>query len=124
MFSEFTPAQRVQFGLILLVAMLYFCAASMMLYLSKFVVDLGGNAQQAGALLGVGLIAMIVLAPFIGGLSDKFGSKPLVMLGLFLYGSATYAHIYIRRRLVSNSSCCDLYKGWGMPVCFPLYLRL
>ncbi len=95
MFSSLTRAQRVQFLLILLVAMLYFGAASMMLYLSKFVVDLGGNEQEAGALLGVALVAMMALAPFVGGLSDTYGSKPLVVFGLFVYSAATYTHIYV-----------------------------
>ncbi len=121
MFSKLTRAQRVQFSLILLVAMLYFGAASMMLYLSKFVVDLGGNEQEAGALLGVGLVAMMALAPFVGGLSDTFGSKPLVVFGLIVYGAATFAHIYADR-LGAGLVLLRFFQGVGHACVFsPLF---
>ncbi len=95
MFSQLTRQQRVQFMLIISVAMLYFCSASMMLYFPKFILYLGGDEQQAGWYLGVSLLAMLVVSPFVGAMSDKWGSKPLVISGLLTYSVATYAHCFL-----------------------------
>ncbi len=95
MFSQLTRQQRVQFMLIVSVAMLYFCSSSMMLYLPKFILYLGGNEQQVGWYLGVSLLAMLVVTPFVGAMSDKWGSKPLVISGLMTYAVATYAHCFL-----------------------------
>lgn len=85
-----TTHQRRQFYLIVAVAFMYFASASMMLYFPKYVVDFGGNEQLAGWLTGLSLLPMLLFSPYIGSLSDRIGSKSLVMSGLILFAVATF----------------------------------
>lgn len=92
MFSLLSRSQRVQFLLIVLAALLYFASASMLLYIPKFALSLGGNEQHAGWLMGISLVPVLLFSPFIGAMSDRWGSKPLMMSGLMVYAAGTLAH--------------------------------
>jgi MFS transporter, DHA1 family, multidrug resistance protein len=48
------------------------------------VVICGLSAFQAGLLWGVQIIATIIAKPIMGGVSDRYGRKPLIFWGMFL----------------------------------------
>ncbi len=95
MFSVLSRIQRLQFLLIVLAALLYFSSSSMMLYLPKYVLALGGNEQQAGWLMGMSLLPVLLFSPFIGAASDRWGSKPLMLSGLAVYALGTLALLFV-----------------------------
>ncbi|MFL0809531.1 MAG: MFS transporter [Agarilytica sp.] len=117
MFRQLSPKQRWQFLLIIAVAFLYFASASMMLYFPKYIVDLGGNEQQAGWLSGVSLIPMLLFSLFIGSMSDKYGSKTLVMSGLILFSLSTYLQGYITDTGY-ETFCLRFLQGMGHALVF------
>jgi MFS family permease len=68
-----------------------------MLYptLPLFIKQMGGNQSQVGLSMGVFMMSAVVLRPFVGGLVDRFGRRPFIVLGLLLFAVAMYMYNWI-----------------------------
>lgn len=65
-----------------------------MLYptLPLFIKHIGGNETYVGLSMGIFMISAVAFRPVIGGLLDRFGRRPFIILGLFLFIFAMYMY--------------------------------
>ncbi len=71
--------------MILMMAVLYFCSGSMMLYLPKFFVSLQASKQTAGFLVALAVIPFVMFSMLSGYFANKLGAGRLVLLGTLLH---------------------------------------
>ncbi|UOF89555.1 MFS transporter [Fodinisporobacter ferrooxydans] len=76
---------------------LFLFTAFYMLYptLPLFIKQIGGNQSQVGLSMGVFMLASVILRPIIGGLLDRFGSRPFIVMGLIFFAVAMYLYGWI-----------------------------
>jgi MFS family permease len=63
--------------------------------LPLFIKQLGGNEGQVGLVVGVFMLSAVIFRPVIGVLLDRFGRKPFIIWGLFLFTVAMYMYSWI-----------------------------
>ncbi|MBI1890968.1 MAG: MFS transporter [Burkholderiales bacterium] len=76
---------------LLIIAAVYFCSVSFMFFLPHYVLAKGGNEQQAGWLLGVALLPVVLLSTTSGQLSTRVSPRRLIIGGLLTYSISTLA---------------------------------
>jgi MFS family permease len=81
----------------MLVGSLFLFIAFYMLYptLPLFIKQMGGNEAQVGLAMGVFMLSSVLFRPLVGGLLDRFGRRPFVVLGLLLFIVAMYLYDWI-----------------------------
>ncbi len=68
-----------------------------MLYptLPLFIKQMGGNEAQVGLSMGAFMLSAVMFRPIVGGLLDRFGRRPFIVWGLFLFAVAMYMYDWI-----------------------------
>lgn len=67
-----------------------FAYVAVLVFVPLLVVEVNGlSSGQAGMILLPGSVAVAILSPFVGRLSDRFGDKRLIITGLTLMGLST-----------------------------------
>lgn len=98
-------------ALTLVVVMLGF---GMVIPVFPFLIDeLGGSGRELGILVALYSVAQLVFAPIWGGLSDRVGRKPILLVGmvgntatLLLFGLATQMWMLVTARVLSGLLSC------------------
>ncbi|TNJ62244.1 MFS transporter [Paenibacillus hemerocallicola] len=60
--------------------------------LPLYIKQLGGNDAMIGLVAGIFTLAAVVFRLFVGGLLDRYGRRPFMLLGLLLFGISIYAY--------------------------------
>ncbi len=81
-----------RFVIIIIAGFCYFVSFTMLLpTLPRYIVnELDGNEFQVGLVMGAFGIAAAVFRPFVGRLGDRFGRRPLLMIGAAISGLAIW----------------------------------
>lgn len=67
-----------------------FAYSAVLVFVPSLVVEVNGlSSGQAGMILLPGGVAVAILSPFVGRLSDRFGDKRLIITGMTLMGLST-----------------------------------
>jgi EmrB/QacA subfamily drug resistance transporter len=67
--------------------MVFICSAGTVLLIPFFLQNMKGfSSETAGLLMAATPLSMGIIAPFSGRLSDRLGTRPLTVIGLFLIG--------------------------------------
>lgn len=67
-----------------------FAYFAVLVFVPLLVVEVNGlSSGQAGMILLPGGVAVAILSPFVGRLSDRFGDKRLIITGMTLMGLST-----------------------------------
>ncbi|AQQ51993.1 MFS transporter [Planococcus lenghuensis] len=53
-----------------------------------------GTAAQAGLVVSVFLLSVILLRPFTGMILDKFGKKPMLLISVLIFGLTTFIYVF------------------------------
>lgn len=53
-----------------------------------------GTAAQAGLVVTVFLLSVILLRPFTGMILDRFGKKPMLLVSMFVFGATTFIYVF------------------------------
>jgi len=72
-----------------------FCNFIFLSTLPIYAEKISGNAAYAGLMTTVYVIAALIIRPFIGNLSDKYGRTKLLILGAFLCALACFLYNYV-----------------------------
>lgn len=77
--------------------MLFLFTAFYMLYptLPLFIKEIGGNESQVGLAMGAFMLSAVILRPIVGGLLDRFGSRPFIVWGILLFAVGMYMYEWI-----------------------------
>ncbi len=95
MLASLSDSNRKSFIMILMIAILYFCSGSMMLYLPKFFVSLQASKQTAGILVAFAVIPFVMFSMLSGYFANKFGAGRLVLLGTSLHFVAALLYLTV-----------------------------
>ena len=87
-----------------------------------YAVDLGASGFQVGLIIAVFNFARTVFNPIAGRFSDRWGRKPFIMLGLFLY--ATVSVLYVMSTRVDSLVLVRLLHGFTSVLVIPVALAL
>jgi EmrB/QacA subfamily drug resistance transporter len=85
--------RNILFSINLVTGFITFVSIAGTIILMPFYLEnvLGFNTQQVGLLLAVVPVAMGFVAPIAGSVSDRFGTRPITVVGLFTLGIGYYA---------------------------------
>ena len=73
-------------------------------FLPVIATDLGATGFAVGVVMAVFSLSMGVSQPFVGSISDRYGRKPFLVVGLIIYSAcANKRHIRIYNRLSTNA---------------------
>lgn len=72
---------RAAMAHLLLMAGLYFCSGAFLMQLPRYVLKLGGSAQDAGWLIAVGLIPTLLLSAWVGDWVRRSGGRRPAQIG-------------------------------------------
>ncbi len=95
MLASLSDSNKKSFILILMMAILYFCSGSMMLYLPKFFISLQASKQTAGVLVALAVIPFVMFSMLSGYFANKFGAGRLVLLGTSLHFVAALLYLTV-----------------------------
>jgi MFS family permease len=100
-FSDIGAVARKIGGLVSLSILFQVLLSSALAFLSLYLVDARGIAPAvAAALFGVPQLAGLVGAPLAGTLSDRFGRRVVLLLGLAITGPASWLLVSVPNELV------------------------
>ena len=57
-----------------------------------YVKQLGGNEAQVGLVVGIFTLAAVICRPIVGGLLDRYGRRPFLLLGLIFFVISMYLY--------------------------------
>lgn len=84
------PLLNRDFLLITLLGCLYFFNFHSFLLLPLRISDLGGSQKDVGFVMGIAGLSTLVLTPYVGHVTDRYGKKPFVLLGFALLAVSTF----------------------------------
>lgn len=84
MWSKLTSFQRREYFLLLAIAGVYFCSSSMLLYVPKYIVSLGGDPGIVGQIISLAIVPFVVFSIFSGQISARYGSRWLIVTGCLI----------------------------------------
>jgi MFS family permease len=87
-----------------------------------YAVDLGASGFQVGLIIAAFNIARTVFNPISGRLSDRWGRKPFIVVGLFLYASVSI--LYVMSTRVDALILVRLLHGFTSVLVVPVALAL
>lgn len=87
-----------------------------------YAVELGATGFQVGLIIAVFNVARTALNPFSGRLSDRWGRKPFILLGLFLY--AVVSVFYVMATRVESLILVRLIHGFTSVLVIPVAMAL
>lgn len=100
-FTEIGAVARKIGGLVSLSILFQVLLSAALAFLSLYLVDARGIAPAvAAALFGVPQLAGLVGAPLAGTLSDRFGRRVVLLIGLAITGPASWALVSVPNELV------------------------
>jgi MFS family permease len=81
----------------MIIGMFFLFTAFYMLYptLPLYLKEKGGNESQIGLAMGVFMLSSVFFRPLIGGLLDRVGRRPFIVLGLLIFAFAMYMYNWI-----------------------------
>jgi MFS family permease len=81
----------------MLVGMFFLFIAFYMLYttLPLFIKQIGGDEALVGVAMGAFMLSAVIFRPLVGGLLDRFGRRPFIVLGLLLFAVAMYMYNWV-----------------------------
>lgn len=95
MLASLSDSNKKSFILILVMAILYFCSGSMMLYLPKFFISLHASKQTAGILVALAVVPFVMFSMLSGYFANKLGAGRLVLLGTSLHFMAALLYLTV-----------------------------
>jgi MFS family permease len=87
-----------------------------------YAVELGASGLQVGLIIASFNIARTVFNPISGRLSDRWGRKPFIVLGLFLYAAVSV--LYVMSSRVDSLILVRLLHGFTSVLVVPVALAL
>ena len=87
-----------------------------------YAVDLGASGFQVGLIIAAFNVARTVFNPISGRLSDRWGRKPFIVLGLFLYAAVSV--FYVMSIRVDSLILVRLLHGFTSVLVVPVALAL
>jgi MFS family permease len=87
-----------------------------------YAVELGASGFQVGLIIAAFNVARTVFNPVSGRLSDRWGRKPFIMLGLFLYAAVSL--FYVMSTRVDSLILVRLLHGFTSVLVVPVALAL
>lgn len=68
-----------------------------MLYptLPQFITKIGGTDSDVGLAMGVFMLASVLCRPLVGGLLDRYGRRPFIVIGFLLFSVAMYLYGWV-----------------------------
>lgn len=60
-----------------------------------FITAIGGTEADAGLAMGAFMLTAVLVRPFIGGLLDRVGRRPFVIVGVLLFTLAMYLYTWV-----------------------------
>jgi MFS family permease len=87
-----------------------------------YAVELGASGFQVGLIIATFNIARTVFNPISGRLSDHWGRKPFIVLGLFLYAAVSV--LYVMSSRVDSLILVRLLHGFTSVLVVPVALAL
>ena len=87
-----------------------------------YAVELGASGFQVGLIIAAFNIARTCVNPFSGRLSDRWGRKPFILLGLFLY--AVVSVFYVQSMRVESLILVRLLHGTTSVLVVPVAMAL
>ncbi len=87
-----------------------------------YAVELGASGFQVGLIIAVFNVARAILNPFSGRLSDRWGRKPFIIVGLFLYGLVSV--FYVMALTVESLIVVRIIHGFTSVLVIPVAMAL
>ena len=87
-----------------------------------YAVELGASGLQVGLIIAVFNVARAILNPFSGRLSDRWGRKPFIIVGLFLYGLVSV--FYVMALTVESLIVVRIIHGFTSVLVIPVAMAL
>lgn len=94
---------------LLLMAALYFCAAAFLMQFPRYILQIGGSAQDAGWLLALGLIPALLMGGMVGDWNRRIGGRVPAALGCALVVASTLAMLAVEHLGVGMVAIRMLY---------------
>lgn len=81
----------------MIISMLFLFTSFYMLYptLPMFIKEIGGDESHVGLSMGVFMLTAVIFRPFVGGLLDRFGSRPFIISGIILFSLSMYTYEWV-----------------------------
>ena len=87
-----------------------------------YALELGASGFQVGLIIAAFNITRTIFNPFSGRLSDRWGRKPFIMLGLFFYAAVSV--LYVMSTRVDSLILVRLLHGFTSVLVVPVALAL
>ena len=91
------PLLNGNFLLVTLLGCVYFFVFHSFLLLPLRISELGGTEKTVGFVMGVAGLSTLVLTPWAGRLTDRYGKKPFMLLGFLLLALSTFPFGFLGR---------------------------
>ena len=91
------PLLNGNFLLVTLLGCVYFFVFHSFLLLPLRISELGGTEKTVGFVMGVAGLSTLVLTPWAGRLTDRYGKKPFMLLGFLLLALSAFPFGFLGR---------------------------
>jgi DHA1 family multidrug resistance protein-like MFS transporter len=89
-------------------------------FLSIYAREFGANGLQISLIFAGFSISRSVFAPYLGSLSDKYGRRIMLLIGLVGYGLVSFA--FLQAQSLTALFFCRFFQGVGGAMVFPVVL--